>query len=78
MPDDREPSGKQNPMVQLARYSEIGFAIPAAVFLGFCLGKLLDYWLHTNWIYIAGVIFGAVAGFADMVRRALAASRDTK
>lgn len=76
MPDDREPASKPTPMVKLARYSEIGFIIPAAVFLGFGLGKLLDYWLHTNWIYIAGVIFGAVAGFTDMLRRAWASSRD--
>lgn len=76
MPNDRDPENKSNPLVTLSRYSEIGFIIPAAVVLGFGLGKLLDYWLHTTWIYIPGLIFGAVAGFADMIRRAWAASRD--
>lgn len=76
MPDDKNPSAKTNQVIKLARYSELGFIIPASVFLGFGLGKLLDYWLHTHWIYIAGVIFGAVVGFTDMIRRALAASRD--
>jgi len=54
--EDPNRSGKPNPLVTAARYSEIGFIIPAAVFLGFGLGKLLDYWLHTHWIYVAGVI----------------------
>ena len=63
-------------MVSLVRYSEIGFIIPAAVLLGFLLGKLLDYWFSTHWIYIAGVIFGAVVGFVEMIRMALAYTRE--
>jgi F0F1-type ATP synthase assembly protein I len=73
-PDPERPS-KSNPLVSAARYSEIGFVIPAAVFLGYLLGRLLDYWLHTHWIFIAGVIFGAIVGFAQMIRLAVAASR---
>ncbi len=76
MAEDPNRPGRPNPLVTAARYSEIGFIIPAAVFLGFGLGKLLDYWLHTHWIYLAGVIFGAVAGFAQMIRSAIALSRD--
>jgi F0F1-type ATP synthase assembly protein I len=68
-------SGK-DPIVSLARYSEIGFIIPAAVLLGFFLGKLLDYWLHTKWLYLAGLLFGAVVGFSQMIRMALSASRE--
>lgn len=74
--EPERPPEKPSPAVSLARYSEIGFIVPAAVFLGFGLGKLLDYWLGTKWIFIPGVIFGAVAGFADMIRRAMAAARD--
>ena len=62
----------------VARYSEIGFIIPAAVVLGLLLGKLLDYWLHTTWLYIAGLVFGAVVGFIDMMRRAIASTSDEK
>ena len=72
---ERSPE-KPSPIVSLARFSEIGFILPAAVVLGFGCGKLLDYWLGTRWIFIAGVIFGAVAGFADMIRRAMGAARD--
>ena len=60
----------------IARYSEIGFIIPAALILGFVLGKLLDYWLHTTWLYLAGLIFGAVVGFVQMIRLALASTKD--
>jgi F0F1-type ATP synthase assembly protein I len=67
---------KPNALVSAARYSEIGFVIPAAIFLGYALGRLGDYWLHTHWLYLAGVIFGAVVGFAQMIRMASNLSRD--
>ena len=64
---------KKDPIVSLARYSEIGFILPSAVLLGFFLGKLLDYWLHTKWLYLAGLLFGAVVGFWQVIRVALTA-----
>jgi F0F1-type ATP synthase assembly protein I len=66
-------SGKKDPLVSLARYSEMGFIIPAAILLGFFLGKLADYWLHTKWLYLVGLLFGAVVGFWQMIRMALGA-----
>jgi F0F1-type ATP synthase assembly protein I len=74
--EDPNRPAKPNALVSAARYSEIGFIIPAAVFLGYALGWLLDRWLHTHWLYLAGVIFGAVAGFTQMIRSAIALSRD--
>lgn len=62
---------RKDPVVTLARYSEIGFMIPAAVLLGFFLGKLLDYWLHTKWLYLVGLLFGAVVGFTQVIRMAM-------
>jgi F0F1-type ATP synthase assembly protein I len=67
-------SSSKDPIVSLARYSEIGFIIPAAVLLGFFIGKLLDYWLQTKWLYLAGLLFGAVVGFYQVIRMALGAS----
>ncbi len=66
-------SPKTDSSVSLARYSEIGFIIPAAVLLGFFLGKLADYWLHTKWLYLVGLLFGAVVGFWQMIRMAMSA-----
>jgi ATP synthase protein I len=75
-PSGSGPEKDRNPWVFVARYSEIGFIIPAAVILGFVLGKALDYWLHTRWIYLAGLIFGAVVGFVEMIRMANASMKD--
>jgi len=72
-----DPPKKNDPIVSLARYSEIGFIIPAAILLGFFLGKLMDYWLHTKWLYLVGLLFGAVVGFTQMIRMALGASKDS-
>ena len=76
MPEPPNPPEKKDPFVSLARYSEIGFIIPAAVLLGFFLGKLADYWLHTKWLYLVGLLFGAVVGFWQMIRMAMSASKD--
>jgi F0F1-type ATP synthase assembly protein I len=73
-PDDRPSKG--NPWVSVVRYSEIGFVIPAAVLLGFFLGKLLDYWIGTRWLYLGGLIFGAVVGFVQMIRLAAGSLKD--
>jgi F0F1-type ATP synthase assembly protein I len=80
MPEDSKdaskPASEQKFITSAARYSEIGFIIPAAVILGFFLGKLLDYWLRTHWIYLAGLLFGAVVGFVQMIRMAFSSMKD--
>ena len=68
MADERSNKSSDNPAVIWARYSEIAFIIPAAVVVGLLLGKLLDYWLHTHWLFLGGIIFGAVVGFVQMIR----------
>ncbi len=67
---------KKAPLVALARYSEIGFIIPAGILAGLLLGKLLDYWLHTKWVYLVGLLLGAVLGFTQMIRMAVSSSKD--
>lgn len=74
--ENSKPPDEQRFIASAARYSEIGFIIPAAVILGFFLGKLLDFWLHTHWLYLAGLIFGAVVGFVQMIRMATASMKD--
>jgi len=75
MPEPPNPDRK-SPLVSLARYSEIGFMIPAAILVGLLLGKLLDYWLHTKWLYLVGLLLGAVLGFTQMIRMAMSSSKD--
>ena len=67
----RNDGQRKDTLTQLARYSEIGFIIPAAVFVGYLFGLLLDHLLHTHWFYLAGLVFGAVIGFVQMIRTAL-------
>jgi len=76
MPDSHDPEmqnkdRKAMSTANLVRFSEMGFIIPAGVIVGLLLGKLMDHWLGTKWIYIAGVIFGAVIGFIQLIRMAL-------
>ncbi|MGC2112039.1 MAG: AtpZ/AtpI family protein [Candidatus Korobacteraceae bacterium] len=65
---DENRRDQQSAAVVWARYSQIAFIIPAAIVVGLLIGKLFDYWLHTHWIFIVGVILGAIAGFVDMIR----------
>lgn len=74
--EEKEGKREESPWVTVARYSEIGFMIPAAVVVGYGLGLVADYFLHTHWIYLFGIIFGAVAGFVSMIRRALESSKE--
>ena len=68
MGEDKQGDKPQDAAVLWARYSQIAFIIPGAVVVGLLVGKLLDYWLHTRWLFLVGVILGAVAGFVDMIR----------
>ncbi len=63
-----DPDRKESAAVVWARYSQIAFILPAAVVVGLLLGKLLDYWFHTHWLFLAGIILGAIAGFVDIIR----------
>jgi F0F1-type ATP synthase assembly protein I len=72
--DDQQRKG--NPWGVIARYSEIGFIIPASIVLGYILGALLDRWLHTTWLSIGGLIFGVIAGFVQMIRLAISSLKE--
>jgi F0F1-type ATP synthase assembly protein I len=74
--DEKPGKREESPWVTVARYSEIGFMIPMAVVVGYFLGRMADYFLHTHWIYLLGIIFGAVAGFVSMIRQALESSKE--
>jgi F0F1-type ATP synthase assembly protein I len=67
MPEDNKSSEKSL-WVQLANYSQLAFIFPAATVAGWLIGLALDHWLHTTWLYLAGLILGIVAGFAELIR----------
>jgi F0F1-type ATP synthase assembly protein I len=76
-PDLKSPDSerKENFWVQAARYSQLAFVFPAALVVGWLVGAALDRWLHTTWLYLAGILLGIAAGFIELIRTVL---RDTK
>ena len=43
---------------------------------GLLFGQAADYWLHTQWLYLVGLLFGAVVGFWQMIRMAMGAYKE--
>jgi len=69
VPEDHEtPEQKKNWILQLANYSQLAFIFPAATVVGWLIGVALDRWLHTTWLYLAGLILGIIAGFVELIR----------
>jgi ATP synthase protein I len=64
MADDENKKAAQD----WARYSQVAFIVPGSVVAGLILGALVDKWLHTDWVYVAGIIVGAVLGFVQLIR----------
>ena len=67
MPEDGK-SPKKSTLVMLAEYSQLAFIFPAATVVGWLIGVALDHWLHTTWLYLAGLIVGIIAGFVELIR----------
>jgi len=74
-PEDRTRDKKQNPWVQVGRYSQLALMLPAGTVVGWLLGSALDRWLHSSWISIVGLLLGSAAGMIELIRTVL---HDTK
>ncbi len=72
-PQDAEKKDleKKNSWVQMASYAQLAVVFPAATVIGWLIGSACDRWLHTRWLYIAGLILGIVAGFVELIRTAM-------
>jgi len=70
-PENRDPDKKKNPWVQISRYSQLAFMLPAATVAGWLLGSALDHWFHITWISIVGLLLGIAAGFIELIRTVL-------
>lgn len=62
---------------QIGRYSDLGFILPASVVVGLLVGAALDRHFKTSWITLVGLLVGCVAGFAELIRGIIRASKDT-
>ena len=55
-------------LIKAEKLTQIALVLPVSVLVGWLLGSLADRLLHQHWIYIAGLILGAVAGFVQLFR----------
>jgi F0F1-type ATP synthase assembly protein I len=76
-PPQQDNSSKQSMWRQIGRYSTLGFMLPAAAVAGLVVGHLLDRWLNTSWITLAGLLVGCVVGFIGLIRGVMKAGKDT-
>ena len=56
-------------MVTVGEYTSLAFLLPAATFVGYIIGYLLDKAFHTHFLYIVFLILGIVAGFVQLIRQ---------
>lgn len=75
-PPEKTPPGK-SPWLQIGRYSQLALALPASIVAGLVIGAALDHWLKTKWITLAGLFVGCVAGFIELIRGIIRASKET-
>lgn len=77
MPEKRgSKDARESGLVTLARYSHLGFVLPAAAFAGWLIGTGLDHLFHRTWINLAGLAIGVIAGFYDLIRAVLALGKE--
>ncbi len=77
MPEEPKAS-KTSWAVTLARYSELAVIFPACTVVGWLIGVGLDKWLHTTWLYLAGLLVGILAGFVQLIRLVVQTEKDEK
>jgi F0F1-type ATP synthase assembly protein I len=63
-------------MVQVGEYTSLAFLLPAASFVGYIIGYLLDKAFGTHFLYLVFLILGTVSGFVQLIRRLLQDSKE--
>jgi ATP synthase protein I len=83
IPDNRRPdqrpkrdSGGLATLVQAEKLMQIAILLPCAAFIGWLAGTWLDKQLHQEWISLAGIAFGGIAGLVYVVRLVLITGDD--
>jgi uncharacterized membrane protein YfcA len=77
IPESKPPAGFSSALASLTeaeKLMQIAFVLPAAAFIGWLAGAWLDKHLHQEWIAVAGILFGGVAGLVYVVRLGLASA----
>jgi F0F1-type ATP synthase assembly protein I len=79
MPKVPQENGKpqQNVWRQIGKYSHLAFILPVSVVVGIVIGTALDHRFGTRWMAIAGLLLGCVAGFFELIRTIVNASKES-
>ena len=62
-------------MAQVGEYTSLAFLLPAATFVGYAIGYLLDKAFGTHFLYLIFLLLGIVSGLVQIIRKL---SLDTK
>ena len=60
---------------QVGEYTSLAFLLPAATFVGYAIGYLLDKAFGTHFLYLIFLLLGIVSGLVQIIRKL---SLDTK
>ena len=60
--------GKRTLVEQWGVYSGLALLLPAATFVGYLIGYLLDKAFGTHFLYIPFLLLGIVAGIVQLIR----------
>lgn len=64
-----KPERNKNPWVMVGEYTTLAVSLPVSVAVGYFLGRLLDRWLGTSFLYIVFLLLGCAAGFVQLIRQ---------
>lgn len=63
-------------VVLVGEYTSLAFLLPAATFVGYAIGYLLDKAFGTHFLYLLFLLLGIAAGFVQLIRRLMRDSGD--
>jgi F0F1-type ATP synthase assembly protein I len=63
-------------VVLVGEYTSLAFLLPAATFVGYAIGYLLDKAFGTHFLYLVFLLLGIAAGFVQLIRRLMRDSGD--
>lgn len=72
----KQRSKRDHFLASAARYTASATSLPAAIFAGYWIGRSLDSWLGTNYLYIVFLLLGVASGFWSLIRVLMRDMRD--
>jgi F0F1-type ATP synthase assembly protein I len=71
-------SQKKSWVVMVGEYTQLAFVLPAATFVGYVIGYLLDRAFGTHFLYLLFLLIGIAAGFLQIIRKVTKDSDDSE